>query len=418
MSEAAVTHRAKPAARTGLRPRIAVVDMAVVAGSPAGSCVLAEVQGLATQFDVTVFSERFEPAELSGVELVRVRAPDRPVLFRYVAFHLSVPMHHLLWRLRGGRADCVQATQGQLPGATICYAHFCHRAYLRTHWHKSAVSGPRRWARFAMHRFNAWCEAAAIARARLVVAPSAGLARELVAEYPACAAKIRVVANPVATAHYARPPAFDRPAARHRLGFAPRQIVLGFMALGDFSRKGLGLLLEALAASPQAQRDTLRLLVVGGRAGEIAEFEAMAAGLSLGAGVQFVGMQQDVRPFLWACDVFAFPSAYEIFSLAVMQAAAAGLPVLVCDGVYGSEEFVVDGRNGWSIAREPRALAAWFERLLVERDRLPRMGVAAAASVQAYDLKTFQARWSSLIGAMLAGTETQPHAIAGKPESR
>ncbi|MGK2899623.1 MAG: glycosyltransferase family 4 protein [Burkholderiaceae bacterium] len=418
MSEAAVTHRARPAARAGRRPRIAVVDMAVVAGSPAGSCVLAEVQGLVTQFDVTVFSERFEPAELPGVELVRVRAPDRPVLFRYVAFHLSMPMHYLLWRLRGGRADCVQATQGQLPGASICYAHFCHRAYLKRHWHKSAVSGPRRWARLAMHRFNAWCEAAAIAKARLVVAPSIGLARELVTEYPACAEKIRVIANPVATAHFTRPPTFDRHAAREGLGFAPRQIVLGFMALGDFSRKGLGLLLDALAALSSAQRDGLGLIVVGGRAGEIAEFEAMAARLSLGACVRFVGMQQDVRPFLWACDVFGFPSAYEIFSLAVMQAAAAGLPVLVCDGVYGSEEFVVDGRNGWSIAREPRALAAWFERLLVERERLPGMGDAAAASVQAYDLKTFQARWSTLIGALVAGSEMQPHAIAGEPENR
>ncbi|MBC8058890.1 MAG: glycosyltransferase family 4 protein, partial [Rhizobiales bacterium] len=400
------------------RPRIAVVDMAVVAGSPAGSCVLAEVQGLAAQFDVTVFSERFEPAGLPGVELVRVRAPDRPVLFRYVAFHLGVPMHYLLWRLRGGRADCVQATQGQLPGAAICYAHFCHRAYLKTHWHKSAVDGPRRWARLAMHRFNAWCEAAAISRAQLVVAPSVGLARELVAEYPACAAKIRVVANPVATAHFTRPHAFDRPAARERLGFAPQQIVLGFMALGDFSRKGLGLLLEALAALPPVQRDALGLLVVGGRAGEIAEFEAMAERLSLAAGVRFVGMQQDVRPFLWACDVFAFPSAYEIFSLAVMQAAAAGLPVLVCDGVYGSEEFVVDGRNGWSIARDPRALATWFERLLAERERLPAMGAAAAASVEVYDLKTFQARWSTLIGALVAGTDTQPRAVAGEPGDR
>lgn len=395
------------------RPRIAVIDMAVVSGSPAGSCVLAEVQGLAAQFDVTVFSERFEPTALAGVEFVRVRAPDRPVLLRYVAFHLSVPVHYLLWRLRGGRADCVQATQGQLPGATLCYAHFCHRAYLRVHWPKAPGSGLRRWARFAMHRFNAWCEAVAIARARLVVAPSLGLARELVAEYPACAGKVRVIANPVATSHFARPAGFGRAAVRDQLDIEPYRLLLGFMALGDFERKGLGLLLTALAALPQDQRETLRVLVIGGRAGEIAEFEALAARLGVASSVRFVGLQTDVRPFLWACDVFAFPSAYEIFSLAVMQAAAAGLPVLVCDGVYGSEEFIVDGRNGWSIAREPGALAAWLARLLRERERLPAMGAAAVASVAAYDLATFHVRWKHLIGTLVAGTETQPEPVAG-----
>jgi len=246
-------------------------------------------------------------------------------------------------------------------------------------------------------------------RARLIVVPSVGLARELAAEYPSNAAKVRVLANPVAIAHFHRPAAFDRAAQRAESGFDAAHLVLGFMALGDFERKGLGLLLGALAASAPAQRTVLRVLVIGGHASEIAAFEALAASLGVGVCVRFVGMQKDVRPHLWACDLFAFPSAYEIFSLAVMQAAAAGLPVLVCDGVYGSEEFVVDGHNGWSIARESAAVSAWLARVLAERDRLPRMSEAAVESIQCYDTRTFQARWTAVIGNLLH----DPHRMQG-----
>lgn len=382
--------------------------MAVASDSPAGSCVLAEIQGLAATFDVTVFSDRFDPRDTPGVEFVRVRAPDRPVLLRYLAFHLSVPVHYLAWRLRGGRADCVQATQGQLPGAAICYAHFCHRGYLKRQWPGNSASGLRRVARWAVHRFNAACEAQALRQARWIVVPSRGLAREIAADYPATAGKVRVIANPVAIEHFARHAAFDRAAARASHGFDDGCLVLGFMALGDFARKGLGLLLEALADLPVAERSTLRVLVIGGHASEIAEFAGLAAERGVEALVRFVGLQRDVRPFLWACDVFAFPSAYETFGLAVAQAAAAGLPAMVCDGVHGVEEFIVDGHNGWIVARRHEAIVAWLGRVLVDRASMPHMGLAAVESVRRYALPVFQARWLALVAAVVRGDVPQP----------
>ena len=387
------------------RPRIAVVDMAVAPDSPAGSCVLAEIRGLARTLDVTVFSERFDASELPGVEFIRVRAPVRPVVLRYLVFHLSAPLQVALWRLGGGRADCVQATQGQLPGSAICYAHFSHRGYLARQWKQSTVTGPRRWARWAVHRFNAACEAVALRHARWIVVPSRGLAREIAADYPAAAGKVRVIANPVAIDRFARPSAFDRAAGRAGQGFADEHVVLAFMALGDFERKGLGLLLSALAALPLAERAVVRLLVIGGHADEIAGFAQLAAVLGVDACVRFVGMQADVRPFLWISDAFAFPSNYETFGLAAAQAAAAGLPVMACDGVHGLEEFVVDGVNGWSIARRHDAVVAWMARVVAERASLPHMGRAAMESVQPYSQQRFQARWVELVAAVMRGDD-------------
>ncbi len=389
------------------RPRLAIVDMAVAPDSPAGSCVLVEIEGLAGEFDITVFGERLEAPHLREVEFVRVWAPRAPVLLRYLVFHLSAPLHVLRWRLRGGHADCVQATQGQLPGAAICYAHFCHAAYLRLQWRDSAGTGVRRVARWAVHRFNAACEARAMRRARWIVVPSRGLAREIAHEYPQAAGRVRVIANPVAIEHFARSAAFERGTRRGALGFADTHLVLGFMALGDFARKGLGLLVDALAALAPPQRAGVRLLVVGGQPGEIAGFAAQATRLGVDGLVRFVGLQRDVRPFLWCCDAFAFPSSYETFGLAVAQAAAAGLPVMVCDGVHGVEEFVVDGRNGWRIARRHDAIVAWLAQVLAGRDALPAMGRAAAESMRPYARDIFQAHWARTFAAVLRGDDPQ-----------
>lgn len=383
------------------RRRVAVIDMAVATNSPAGSCVRAEVEGLAEDFDVTVFTQRCDLPVLPGLEVVHVPAPDRPVLLRYLAFHLAMPWRYLLWRARGGRAEIVQTTQGQLPGADIAYAHYCHAGYLQSQWQLSTASGVRRLARWATHQLNAWFESRAFARARLIVAPSLGLQRELAAQYPAHAEKVRVLPNPVAIERFRRPADFDRRARRASLGYQEADLVFGFMALGDFARKGLGLLIESLGGIAPAQRATVRLMVIGGRKGEIEEFRTLAERHGVAGHLSFVGMQRDVTPFLWSCDAFAFPSAYEIFSLAILQAAAAGLPVLVSEGLYGAEEFIVDGENGWVVARDVQALQAWWSRAVDAHERLSAMGDAALAAAQGYDAATFRQRWRALFAELM-----------------
>lgn len=74
-------------------------------------------------------------------------------------------------------------------------------------------------------------------------------------------------------------------------------------------------------------------------------------------------MQSEVRSYLWATDAYVFPSAYEIFSLAVLQAAA-GLPVLVSEHLYGAEEFIRDGDNGWVVSRTEEGVTEGLARLI------------------------------------------------------
>ncbi len=390
------------APRIDRRPLLLVADMSVARASPAGSCVLAEVQGLCEEFDVQVVSSRLDIPEAPGLTWRRVALPARPVLLRYLVFQF-LARQEIKKAMAAARPALVQATQGQFVGADICYAHFCHGAYLAGAWSASPVRGVRRLGRWLTHVFNAERERAAFYRARRIVVPSAGLARELPAQYDGIGDKIEVIANPVDVVRFERPKVFDRNSIRSQCGFDAGQRVLCFMALGDFSRKGLGLVLEAIAALAPSVRPRARLLVIGGRPGEIEDARRQARHRGVETFVHFTGMQSEVRPFLWSADAFVFPSAYEIFSLAILQAVAAGLPVIVTRGLYGAEEFVIEGHNGWFVERNADDVRAAIERIIaLPGDDLQILSEQAGASVRRYRVEEFRRRWRELYHELLA----------------
>ena len=310
----------------GKRASLVIVDLAIARSSPAGSCVLAQIEALRTEYDIIAISARLELAVSASLRFTRVRVPAFPLLLRYVSF---------VWRakrllrdlLRKEPHALVQATQGQFAGAAVCYAHFCHAAYLAGSSRGASAGGLRGLARRLAHAFNARCEHAAFRRAARVVVPSRGLARELRAHYPWLDDRLTVIANPVDAKRFALPADFDRAGIRAPLEVPGDAFALCFIALGDFARKGLHLVIDAVADLAQRKLPAIHVLVVGGRRGEIAAARDHAARLHVAKRVHFVGLQEDVRAFLWASDAFILASAYEAFPLVVLQAAAAGLPV-------------------------------------------------------------------------------------------
>ena len=116
----------------------------------------------------------------------------------------------------------------------------------------------------------------------------------------------------------------------------------------------------ALAAVAQARRDLpgLRLAVAGVAAGPATE------------GVDWLGILPPgrVAEVYRAADVLIFPTRYESFGLVVIEAMAAGLPVIVSDAVPPG--IVADDRNGVVIAgHDPSAYAAALMRLANSRTR-------------------------------------------------
>ena len=341
--------------------RIAVFDFKITHNNPIGSCHLAMLRALAAEHDFTVFAVEFENPCPEKIQFVRVPSPKRPLALLFVVYHFMAPLCYLLYRLRGGaKFDLVQALESNLSFGDLLYSHFCHRMYLRDHWSKSGAKGLRGWFRWLDHKLHAWMESFTYPRAKQVVVPSRGLARELRAEFPYIENKLTVLPNPISLQRLQMPDEFDRSAFRHSLGIEDQDLVALFVALGQFERKGLPLLLQALGT---AGMERVKLIVVGGEADLIARYVGQAARDQLGDRVKFVGMQSDVRPYLWSSDVFVFPSLYETFSLVTYEAAASGLPIVVSQ-LYGVEDLLQDGDNGFLIETTVAGVREGLQRVL------------------------------------------------------
>ena len=124
-------------------------------------------------------------------------------------------------------------------------------------------------------------------------------------------------------------------------------------------------------------------LVVVGDGPERAALEAEARTAGLGDRIRFAGQRSDVRERLPAFDVFVNSSTYEGVSLTIIEAMAAGLPV-VATRVGGTPEVVTDGRDGRLVtAGDPAGLAAALEELRGDRALAARLGGAGRATVEA-----------------------------------
>jgi glycosyltransferase involved in cell wall biosynthesis len=151
----------------------------------------------------------------------------------------------------------------------------------------------------------------------------------------------------------------SRERIRRRLGVADHICVVGTIARLD-PVKDLSALIDGAAA---ALSDTpLHVVIVGdGPLRPALEQQAQARGIA--TSVTFLGHRDDARDWLAGCDVYANVSVSEGFSLTILEAMAAGLPV-IATRVGGTPELVddtsgqlVDARDVSGIARAIRALA-------------------------------------------------------------
>ncbi|MBI4795527.1 MAG: glycosyltransferase family 4 protein [Deltaproteobacteria bacterium] len=190
-------------------------------------------------------------------------------------------------------------------------------------------------------------------------------------------AKIRVLYNGVDLAPLeSRKPSRQ---VREELGLPLDQPVVGLVARLDHRAKGHLELVQAMSTL----KDTHpfhALMVGGGRRQE--EMQELAASLGLAERVHFLGNRRDVPELLGAMDFFVLPSHSEGVSLAVLEAMAAGLPVIV-SAVGGLPEIVRHEENGLLIPpKDPQALARSLARLLENPDLARSLGQKAQEHIK------------------------------------
>lgn len=156
-----------------------------------------------------------------------------------------------------------------------------------------------------------------------------------------------------------------RASARGQLGLTPPAVskgtvVLGFVGGGGV-RKGLDVLLQALAALPAR----VHLAVIGGVYGEDRSLAERLIGHGhLEARVHLMGPRSGAAALVPAFDLLVVPSRADAFPTVVLEAFAAGVPV-VASAVDGLAELIIPGRTGWLCpAEDPASLAATVQAAL------------------------------------------------------
>jgi glycosyltransferase involved in cell wall biosynthesis len=169
------------------------------------------------------------------------------------------------------------------------------------------------------------------------------------------------------------------------------------MAVGRLTRvKGFDLLVDAFAAlAPRHPEWSLRIY---GRGSERARLAARIAEHGLGDRIRLMG---GVAPLdaAWAeASIAAVPSRFEAFGLVIVEAMAAGLPVLCSAVPHGPLEIVEDGANGLLVAAEDvPAITAGLERLMADPGLRAKLADGGRSTAREYEPDAVVGRHEALL---------------------
>jgi len=308
--------------------------------------------------DAEAAAERFAAAgiRVRRIRLHRLRATLNPI--SHLVFALGFPLEvvRLAWIIAQERIDVVQIGGMVNPHAAIA-ARLVGRPVV---WQLVDVGTPTVVATATM----------LFVRALATVVMSSG---RTVAERAPFGRGIRrlVVYLPPVDVERFRPRPDQRAEVRRALGVPTEAMVIGCVANLN-PPKGITDLVEAFIRV-RATRPSARLMLVGAEHGTHGDYAAKVRDRLREAGaaeaVLMLGERSDIPELLSAMDLFVLASHSEGTPTVVMEAMAAGLPVVVTR-VGGTAEIVDDGVDGRLVPPEdPLHLAAAIGELIDDRDR-------------------------------------------------
>ncbi len=188
-----------------------------------------------------------------------------------------------------------------------------------------------------------------------------------------------VIPNPVAMSSLGRCASSDR----QRSKLAGRQVIL-FLSRID-RKKGLDLLLRAFAVIRERFHDAVLVIAGEGNPEFVRSLQADAVAMGIQDDIVWIGfVSGDVKQTALAdADVFVLPSYSENFGIAVAEAMAAGVPVVVSNQV-GIHQEVADASAGLVVPCDAAQLADAIMTLLADGARRAAMGESAAVLAKRY----------------------------------
>lgn len=224
---------------------------------------------------------------------------------------------------------------------------------------------------------------------KTVIAVSNLVRQQLIAWYGTSSERVVVVPNGVSLSRFGETNQHERATLRARFGLSTEHRILLFVG-NEFARKGLGAVIEALG---RLADERIRLLVVGG--GEQSRYRKLARRLGVDGKVIFAGSISPVEPIYHVADAFVFPTRYEPFGMAVIEAMAARVPVITSFNC-GAVEGLNHGKHAL-LLNDPQSSEELVEniRTLLE-DRTLHMSIVDSA----YQFVS-RLEWSRIAGRLL-----------------
>ena len=256
--------------------------------------------------------------------------------------------------------------------------------------------GPRRLVTLSFRRHQ---EKELLPKATRVVCNSECTKRQVLSAYRVDPDRIVTVHKAVDASSFMRPASLPRDPLPGR----PLQTRLVFVGT-NWQVKAVDVLLKALR---DVSRDVpnVTLVVAGQDLSKAAiRAESLCDKLGLSDRVTFLGRVDRNRlpELFWHSDVFVLPSRMEAFGVAILEALAAGVPVVATD-VGGIPEIVRDGVDGLLIpADDPVALAGAIRKVVSDEPLKRRLAEAGPPRAEAFSVDRMIASLRKLYLELLA----------------
>jgi glycosyltransferase involved in cell wall biosynthesis len=363
------------------KPKIAILATSLVPPHPAGTQILEVVNDLSNDFDFTVYASEVDEKIKDKVVFKRVPIPlFRPLLLRYVVqyflFAFLVKKKKLFKKY--DIIHCIEATS---PYASVTTMHFCgDAAKLLMKKGDLAYRGWRKYYYPLLNGLGTKMERKMVNNPDLknIIVVSEGLKRNVMAHYQHIPEdKIRIIHNYADLSRFNESKRY-REEVRRTLNLSENHLVGVIVALGDWQRKGLDILIDAVAIKKITE---IKILVIGG--GPIEQYQKLCSAKGVTDNFLFLGYQTRLEKFYGAADFFIFPTAFEAFPLVLLEASASGLPILASK-VDGVKEIVEEGFNGLLFQRNREAIAEKLELIYQDRRLLEKLGMQAKGKTQVY----------------------------------
>jgi glycosyltransferase involved in cell wall biosynthesis len=194
-----------------------------------------------------------------------------------------------------------------------------------------------------------------------------------------------------------RPDPAVRASLRNQLSLLHKEFI--WLAAGRLDPvKDYPTLLSALAQLPPTSR-----LVIAGAGPCESQLRQQSTALGLNSRVRFLGFEPNVLRWMQAADAFVLSSRWEGLPMALLEAAACGLPA-VATNVPGTREAIEEGRTAWLVAPgKPLLLAESMLRLMqTPKEAQQTMGTHARQQVlDHFSLESVLDRWEALYHRLL-----------------